>query len=330
VLDFGDDRCNDLSADELLGCGVEFEISSPPLMPQKQPDRNESAVTFAPMPVSQPTILVFDSGLGGLTVYREIVKARPDAAFVYVADDAFFPYGKHGEDVLAARIVPLMGELIEAHRPDLLVIACNTASTLVMPHLRERYSQPFVGTVPAIKPACAGSRSRMVSVLGTEATVKREYTRKLIRDFAGNCEVALVGSGRLAALAEAALNGEIVNDADILREIEPCFRTRDGARTDTVVLACTHYPLLLERLRELAPWPVDWIDPAPAIARRVGTLLGPSGGGIPAPAQAIFTSGRPIAPPLRLSLASFGLGLTAYNRPRNQPFDEPLEFQKSA
>ena len=105
-----------------------------------------------------PTILVFDSGLGGLTVLREIVAARPDAHYVYVADDAFFPYGHHGEDEIIARVVPLIGELIAAHAPDLVVIACNTASTLVMSHLRAAYTVPFVGTVPAIKPACASRR----------------------------------------------------------------------------------------------------------------------------------------------------------------------------
>ena len=105
-----------------------------------------------------PTILVFDSGLGGLTVFREVAKARPDASYIYVADDAFFPYGRHSEEQLTARIVPLVGELIATHAPDLVVIACNTASTLVLPHLRARFAVPFVGTVPAIKPACSASR----------------------------------------------------------------------------------------------------------------------------------------------------------------------------
>src|ERR1700712_1949608 len=119
-----------------------------------------------------PTILIFDSGLGGLTVLREIVRTRPDAYYVYVADDAFFPYGHHGEDEIIARVVPLIGELIASHTPDLVVIACNTASTLVMSHLREAYSVPFVGTVPAIKPACASSRPKRVSLLGTKATAQ--------------------------------------------------------------------------------------------------------------------------------------------------------------
>ena len=246
-----------------------------------------------------PTILVFDSGLGGLTVLREIVRARPDAHYVYVADDAFFPYGHHTEDEIIARVVPLVGELTEAHAPDLVVIACNTASTLVMSHLRDAYRLPFVGTVPAIKPACASSKTRRVSVLGTRGTVKREYTRKLISDFAQGCEVTLVGSGELASLAEAALSGDSVRDEDIAAEFAPCFvgdGANDPARTDTVVLACTHYPLLLERLARLAPWPVDWIDPAPAIARRVADLLGPAGmESDGAGAEMIFTSKRPHA-----------------------------------
>jgi glutamate racemase len=244
-----------------------------------------------------PTILVFDSGLGGLTVLREIVGARPDAHFVYVADDAFFPYGHHSEKQIIARVVPLIGELITAHAPDLVVIACNTASTLVMSHLRERYNIPFVGTVPAIKPACVQSKTRRVSVLGTKGTVQREYTKGLIRDFAQGCEVTLVGSGELASLAEAALSGNEVSDRDILAEIVPCFVGAGealSARTDTIVLACTHYPLLLGRLKRLAPWPVDWIDPAPAIARRVSDLLGKPGADADhSGAEMIFTSKRP-------------------------------------
>ena len=246
-----------------------------------------------------PTILVFDSGLGGLSVLREVVRARPDAHYVYVADDAFFPYGHHSEEALVARVVPLMGELIAAHTPDLIVIACNTASVQVLAPLRAAYTTPFVGTVPAIKPACAQSRTKRVSVLGTKATVAREYTRALIRDFGQGCEVTLVGSPDLAALAEAALGGGTAADHAIAAEIGPCFigdAADATARTDTVVLACTHFPLLLDRLKTLAPWPVDWIDPAPAIARRVRDLLGPPGGEADrAGATIIFTSNKPHA-----------------------------------
>jgi glutamate racemase len=246
------------------------------------------------------TVLMFDSGIGGLTVYREVVAARPDADYVYVADDAAFPYGAIEETALITRVVGLMDELIAAHRPDLVVIACNTASTIVLAELRKKFTVPFVGTVPAIKPACAGSANKRVSVLGTEATVKREYTRALIRDYAQGCEVTLVGSTNLAGYAEAELDGAPVGDAEISVEIAPCFIDHHK-RTDTIVLACTHYPLLLHRLRQLAPWPVNFIDPAPAIARRVVDLIGPSiantgTGSI----TAIFTSGRPVASTLRL------------------------------
>jgi len=259
-----------------------------------------------------PTILVFDSGLGGLTVFRETRKARPDARYIYVADDAFFPYNGRGETELVERVVAIMGELIAEHAPDLVVIACNTASTVVLSPLRARYKVPFVGTVPAIKPACAASRSKRISVLGTEGTVRREYTQALIRDFAKGCEVKLIGSGRLAAIAEAGLRAEPVDDGEIATEIAPCFVDGDGRRTDTVVLACTHYPLLLDRLSTLAPWPVAWIDPAPAIARRVLDLLGkPDGDARPGVAPAIFTSGRTSSPALTRALAGFGLEASA-------------------
>jgi glutamate racemase len=255
-----------------------------------------------------PTILVFDSGLGGLTVFREIASARPDARFIYAADDAFFPYGRQDEAALVARVIEVMAGLIDTHQPDLAVIACNTASTLVLPQLREKFKIPFVGTVPAIKPACSSSNSKLVTVFGTEATVKREYTRTLIREHSNGCAVTLIGSPRMAEFAEAVLRGEALSDADISAEIAPCFVETDGKRTDTVVLACTHYPLLLDRLTRLAPWPVHFIDPALAIARRVTELLGPPPvGAKPLPARAIFTSGR--SPPAALAAALRGFGL---------------------
>ena len=267
--------------------------------------------------IPAPRILLFDSGLGGLTVYREIAKARPDAHLVYVADDAGFPYGAIEQNRLVARVLALMEHLIEAHDPDLVVVACNTASTIVLPSLRARFVVPFVGTVPAIKPACAASRTKRVSVLGTEATVKREYTRALIREFAAGCEVTLVGSARLAGLAEAELRGSPVEDAAIAAELAPCF-VANAARTDTIVLACTHYPLLLDRFARLAPWPVTFIDPAPAIARRVVDLIGPPAGReAPKPAQIVFTSRQSPSPTLVAALFRFGLGVA------ERRFDSP-------
>lgn len=255
-----------------------------------------------------PTIIVFDSGLGGLTVYREIAAARPDATFVYIADDAAFPYGDLAEEKLIARVIEVVGSAIARHKPDLVVIACNTASTLALTELRNQFSVPFVGMVPAIKPACAQSKTKRIAVLGTQATVNREYTRALIREFAQGCEVQLVGSSKLAAFAEAELNGQPAADASIAAEINPCFIDKDGRRTDTVVLACTHYPLLAERLHKLANWPVTWLNPATAIARRVTDLIGrASYQARLTPAQIIFTSGDPPTPRLTVALAGYGL-----------------------
>jgi glutamate racemase len=262
--------------------------------------------TVTPRMMRFPKILVFDSGVGGLTVFRQVARARPDAHFVYVADDALFPYGKIPESELIERVVSLMERLIAAHRPDLVVVACNTASVQALPALRERFTLPFVGTVPAIKPACAASQTKRVSVLGTEATVAREYTHALIRSFGEGCKLTLVGSARLAALAETALAGGAVDDEAIRAEIAPCFVEDGGERTDTIVLACTHYPLLLGRFEALAPWPVRWLDPAPAIARRVVELVGAAAGEARhEPAPAIFTSGR--RTDLAAALQGFGL-----------------------
>ena len=256
---------------------------------------------------ASPTVLVFDSGVGGLTVFREVRRARPDARFVYLADDAGFPYGDQPEDALIARIVRVLGEAIARHAPDLVVVACNTASTLALPDLRARFKVPFVGTVPAVKPACAQSITKRVTVLGTQATVSREYTRTLIREFASACDVGLVGSPKLAIYAERELAGEPVDDADILAEIASCFTEQQGKRTDTVVLACTHYPLLVHRFRTLAPWPVDWLDPAPAIARRMADLLRERAPADTNSGQSIeFTSGRTPPAALTQALKQFG------------------------
>ena len=260
---------------------------------------------------TEPTILVFDSGLGGLTVLDAVQRARPDARYVYVGDDAAFPYGRLGETALVARVLTVMERLVATHRPDLVVIACNTASTLVLPALRQRFTTPFVGVVPPIKPAAAATRSRLVSLLATPGTVARSYTRDLIATYAGACTVTLVGSQNLAGFAEAELAGAPVDDAALAAEIAPCFVTEaDGRRTDVVCLACTHYPLLLPRLERLAPWPVAWIDPAPAIARRVVQLIGPAARDADrhGAAHGAFTAGTCLTDPLRSALASRGIG----------------------
>jgi glutamate racemase len=279
-----------------------------------------SSMTAPEMPLA-PTILVFDSGLGGLTVFKEVRRLRPDARFVYAADDAGFPYGRLSEPALVARVTAVMGQLVAAVEPDAVVVACNTASTLVLPHLRAAFPNlPFVGTVPAIKPAAQLSHSRLISVLGTPGTVARDYTRELVRSYAGDCAVTLVGAEHLAGLAEAAMKGEAIADALVAEELRPCFiETAEGARTDCIVLACTHYPLLLPWFERLAPWPVQWLDPAAAIARRLDHVLEERGFAAvaacrtvaPGRSRAIFTSNQPPNAALVAALDARGLDITA-------------------
>jgi len=253
-------------------------------------------------------ILVFDSGIGGLSVAREIRAVLPAAEMIYVADDAAFPYGDWEEEALSAHVIAVIAELIDRFAPDVAVIACNTASTLVLPPLRARFELPFVGTVPAIKPAAERTRSGLVSVLATFGTMRRDYTRDLIQSFAQSCDVRLVGSANLAPLAEAHMRGEAIGDADVRAEIVPAFVEKDGRRTDMIVLACTHYPFLIDWLRRLAPWPVEWIDPAPAIARRVVAVVDEAEGGEAGPAgSAYLTSGKTWPAALRHPLRSLGL-----------------------
>ena len=252
------------------------------------------------------SVLVFDSGIGGLSVLREVRVLMPERQFVYVADDAGFPYGDWEAEALLARMADLFGRLVAEHRPEMIVVACNTASTLILDHLRQRYDIPIVGTVPAIKPAAERTATGQVSVLATPGTVQREYTRDLIATFASTVNVKLVGSTRLAGLAEEfMLTGAVDQDA-VAEEIADCFVDRYGARTDIVALACTHYPFLANVMRRLAPWPVDWLNPAESIARHARTLL-PMGDAITdVQDRFVFTSGT-VTPERARFMAGFGL-----------------------
>ncbi len=223
--------------------------------------------------MTNPRILLFDSGMGGLTVARAVAAQLPEAHLTYAADNAAFPYGAWKEEALTKRIVEAVGRLIERSDPHIVVIACNTASTIALAALRESYKIPFVGTVPAIKPAAAQTKSGIIGVLATPGTVSREYTHALIHTYAFHCKVFLHGAGRMAEIAENKLKGHAVDLQELRSEIEPAFRMRDGKRTDVVVLGCTHYPLLMDELKQVEPWPVTYIDPAPAIARRVADVL---------------------------------------------------------
>ena len=261
-----------------------------------------------------PTLLLFDSGVGGLTIHSEVARARPDARIVYLADNAAFPYGKLGEEELRQRVLVVLEKAIGRFAPDAVIIACNTASTAVLPALRARFPMPFIGTVPAVKPAAQASESRIIAILATPGTVARDYTHQLIADHARDCEVLLVGSTKLAQIAEAHLRGETVCNEEIVREIAPCFIERirkDGtiARTDTVALSCTHYPLLLDLLQRLAPWPVRFISVAPAIASRVVQLIGPAETNAKKETAhlAVFSSGAALPASLKQALAKRGL-----------------------
>src|SRR5262249_48799547 len=192
-----------------------------------------------------PRLLFVDSGLGGLTVLDAARQAVPEAHILFIADDAGFPYGLKSEGALIERLTALIEKAAGTFAPDCIVLACNTASTIALEALRERLPIPFVGTVPAIKPAAALTRSGLVSVLATPGTAAREYTRALIERFGAGARFTLIGAARLAALAEAHASGAAVGDEAIAREIAPCFVEDGAARTDVIVLGCTHYPLLL-------------------------------------------------------------------------------------
>jgi glutamate racemase len=219
-------------------------------------------------------IVIFDSGMGGLTVAGAVARCLPDAKLHYVADTAAFPYGAWDEAALVERICAVAAMLIDDIKPDCFVVACNTASTIALDELRARFKVPFVGTVPAIKPAAALTTSGVFGVLATSGTAKREYTQALIDTFAFHCEVVLHGSAGLAALAERKLHGGSVARREIEAEIAPVFVSRPAGRTDVVVLGCTHYPLLLDEIRGAAPWEVAYVDPADAIARQVAAVVG--------------------------------------------------------
>lgn len=217
-------------------------------------------------------ILIFDSGLGGLSVARAVMAQMPQAEAIYAADNDGFPYGDWPQDKLVERIVEVLGQVISLTVPNVVVVACNTASTLALDTLRQRFTVPFVGTVPAIKPAAEVSRSGIIGVLATPGTVDREYTQALVDTFASHRTVVLHGCKNLADMAERCLRGHELTDAELAEEIAPVFVEQGGRRTDAVVLGCTHYPLIAEQIAAVAPWPVTLIDPSGAIARQVARV----------------------------------------------------------
>jgi glutamate racemase len=222
---------------------------------------------------ANPRILVFDSGVGGLSIVHEIQKKLPFAPLIYVSDNAFFPYGTKGEAELTARVDAVFHKILVAHPADVIVVACNTASTLTLPHIRSHFTQPIVGVVPAIKPAAVLSKSQVIGLLATPATVARPYTHNLIREYAPNAEVISVGSSELVQLAEHKLRGGEVTPAQLNVILQPFFTHPCGNEMDVLVLACTHFPLLRDELAAQFLTHVQLIDSGEAIARRVASLL---------------------------------------------------------
>jgi glutamate racemase len=250
-------------------------------------------------------ILFFDSGVGGLSVLQPTRALLPNAAIVYAADNAAYPYGQRTEAEIASRVPALLGRLVERFRPRLAVIACNTASTIALDHVRAALDLPVVGTVPAIKPAAEQSKTRVIGVLGTQATVRQPYVDDLAARFAADCTIVRHGSPELVDLGEAKLAGDAVSVDDVRAATQPMFEAANGKTIDTVVLACTHFPLLSEELQAAFP-DVAYVDGGAGIARRIAYLTREQPWpATPPPGIALFT-----APPrtaLLSQLSSFGL-----------------------
>ncbi len=217
-------------------------------------------------------LLIFDSGVGGLSVLGAIRNLLPTAPVVYVADSGGFPYGTRHPDEIEARVPALLGRLAERFDPELIVIACNTASTIALPAVRAALDLPVVGTVPAIKPAAERSRTRVIGVLGTPATVVQPYVDGLAATFASDCTVLRHGSAELVTLAEAKLRGASVPAAGFGRAMAGLLDQPGAEQMDTVVLACTHFPLVEEELAAAAGRPLTFLDGKEGIARRVAHL----------------------------------------------------------
>jgi glutamate racemase len=251
-------------------------------------------------------LLFFDSGVGGLSVLEPTRTLIPNAPFVYVADNAGYPYGKRSEAEIASRVPALLGRLVERFHPRLAVIACNTASTIALDHVRSALDLPVVGTVPAIKPAAEISKTRVIGVLGTEATVRQPYVDNLASEFASDCAIIRHGSPELVDLAEAKLAGNEVGVEAVRAAAQPMFDTAGGDRIDVGVLACTHFPLLREELDQAFPG-VQWIDGGPGIARRIAYLTReqpwPSGLG-----KGVMVFTAEARSPLLAALAHYGIG----------------------
>lgn len=218
-------------------------------------------------------ILLFDSGVGGLSVLGKLRRLLPDAPILYAADNAGLPYGSKTEPQIAARVSGLLGRMTERFHPRLVCIACNTASTIALASVREVLEVPIVGTVPAIKPAAAMTRTGVIGLLGTQATIRQGYVDRLEAEFAADKRLLRHGAPELVAAAEARLRGEPVDPAVFHRAADALRAMAGGDAIDTVVLACTHFPLIETDLAAAFGPQVRFIDGSDGIARRIAYLL---------------------------------------------------------
>ena len=218
------------------------------------------------------SVVIFDSGVGGLSIYQAVREKRADLDYVFVSDNQAFPYGSKDEPELIKRIVSVAEAIVERYAPQILVVACNTASTVVLPILRDKYSFPIVGVVPAIKPASKQSETRHIAILATPATIERAYTDNLIIEYASDCDVLKLGSSDLVKLAENKLYGEPFEVNAIESIVKPILDTHS---IDVLVLACTHFPLLADELAAIFAEhnrEIKILDSAQGIANRVHDL----------------------------------------------------------
>ena len=257
---------------------------------------------------SHRPLLVFDSGVGGLSVLGAIRALLPTAPLVYAADSAGYPYGTKRPAEIEARVPALLGRLAERFDPELIVIACNTASTIALDAVRAALDLRVVGTVPAIKPAAEISKTRTIGVLGTEATVRQPYVDRLSAEFASDCTVIRYGSAELVDFAESKLRGGAAKPGACRRALEGLFGQPGGDRIDTIVLACTHFPLVEDELAAESPRPVRFVDGKEGIARRTAWLTrhlewpGEASEGV-----ALFTGRDTDVEAYRAGLACYGL-----------------------
>ncbi|HEY1857882.1 glutamate racemase [Acidocella sp.] len=247
-------------------------------------------------------LLVFDSGIGGLGVVREIRQLQPEAGITYLADNAFFPYGEKPDAELLKHILRLIGAAIDILVPDAVVVACNTASTIALAGLRAAYAVPFIGCVPPVKPAAVVSRSKNIGVLATAATVRRAYLADLVQKYAADCTVHTLGTPTLAELAEQKFAGEAVDPSAF---VAPLFARPGGADIDAVALGCTHYTFLVPEFSRLYP-NIAWFDPALPVARQTLAVTEKLPATPRRPDAAWFTGASPVSEAMRERLAGFG------------------------